>query len=167
MTVTDAIENPTRHLNRIVLPPASFLHEKEKVEERWPAAVEFIKDRGLNEVLGAGTADVGIIVQGGLYNTLNRSMELLGCSDAFGRTDVPLYVMNVTYPVVDSEILDFCADKRAVLLVEEGQPDYIEQNLNAILRRAGSDRSLCTARTCCRSRGSTPRRPSPGVSRHS
>ncbi len=142
MTVTDAIENPKRQLDRIVLPPASFLHEKEKIEDRWPAAVEFIKARGLNEVLGAGTADVGIIVQGGVYNTLNRSMELLGCSDAFGTTDVPVYVMNVTYPVVDSEILDFCADKRAVLLVEEGQPDYIEQNLNTILRRAGSPVAL-------------------------
>ncbi len=142
MTVTDAVENPKRQLDRIVLPPASFLHEKEKIEDRWPAAVEFIKARGLNEVLGAGRADVGIIVQGGVYNTLNRSMELLGCSDAFGTTDVPVYVMNVTYPVVDSEILDFCADKRAVLLVEEGQPDYIEQNLNTILRRAGSTVAL-------------------------
>lgn len=142
MTVTEAIENPVRQLDRIVLPPASFLHEKEKIEDRWPAAVEFIKSRGLNEVLGAGTADVGIIVQGGVYNTLNRSLELLGQSDAFGNTEVPIYVMNVTYPVVDSEIVDFCAGKRAVLLVEEGQPDYIEQNLNAILRRAGSPVAL-------------------------
>jgi len=142
MTVTEAIENPKRQLDRIVLPPASFLHEKEKIEDRWPAAVEYIKRRGLNEVLGADTADVGIIVQGGVYNTLNRSMELLGCSDAFGNTEVPVYVMNVTYPVVDSEILDFVEGKRAVLLVEEGQPDYIEQNLNTILRRAGSPVAL-------------------------
>ncbi|MDH6287035.1 indolepyruvate ferredoxin oxidoreductase subunit alpha [Rhodococcus opacus] len=136
MTVTDALENPLRDVERIVLPPASFLHEKEKVTERWPAAIKFIKDRGLNEVFGNDKADIGIIVQGGLYNTLNRSMELLGCSDAFGRTQIPTYVMNVTYPVVDDEIIEFCKDKRAVLLLEEGQPDYIEQNLNAILRRA-------------------------------
>ena len=142
MTVKDAVENPSRQLDRIVLPPSSFLHEKEKIEDRWPAAVEYIRSRGLNEVLGAGTADVGVIVQGGVYNTLNRAMELLGCSDAFGNTRVPTYVMNVTYPVVDSEVVDFCADKRAVLLVEEGQPDYIEQNLNAILRRAGSPVAL-------------------------
>jgi indolepyruvate ferredoxin oxidoreductase alpha subunit len=136
MTVTEAIERPARDVNRIVLPPASFLHEKEKLEQRWPAAVRFITERKLNEVFGNDLADVGIIVQGGLYNTLNRSLELLGCSDPFGRTRVPLYVMNVTYPVIDREIIDFCAGKRAVLMVEEGQPDYIEQNLNAILRRA-------------------------------
>ncbi|HSJ22749.1 MAG TPA: indolepyruvate ferredoxin oxidoreductase subunit alpha [Nocardioidaceae bacterium] len=142
VTVKDAIENPVRDVSRIVLPPASFAHEQEKINKRWPAAVEFIKQRGLNEVFGNGQADVGIIVQGGLYNTLNRALELLGCSDAYGRTQVPVYVMNVTYPVIDEEILDFCKDKQAVLMVEEGQPDYIEQNLNAILRRAGATTAL-------------------------
>ena len=142
LTVQDAMANPTRELSRIVLPPASFLHEQEKVSERWPAAVRFIKERKLNEVINDGAADVGIITQGGLYNTVNRSLEMLGCSDAYGNTSVPTYVMNVTYPLVDDELLDFCASKRAVLLVEEGQPDYIEQNLNAILRRAGVQTNL-------------------------
>ena len=125
-----------------MLPPASFVHEQEKINERWPAAVQFIKDRGLNEFINNDAADVGIITQGGLYNTVNSSLELLGCSDAFGNTRHPSYVMNVTYPVIDDEILDFCRDKRAVLLVEEGQPDYIEQNLNTILRRNGVDVAL-------------------------
>ncbi|MCF7549567.1 indolepyruvate ferredoxin oxidoreductase subunit alpha [Pseudonocardia sp. WMMC193] len=138
MTVAQAAQAPRRAVDRIVLPPAGFLHEKEKIEDRWPQAVEFIRERGMNELFpGDGSADdVGVIVQGGLYNTLNRSMELLGASDAFGRTRVPTYVMNVTYPVVDSEIVEFCAGKRAVIMVEEGQPDYIEQNLHAVLRRA-------------------------------
>ncbi|MEU7632175.1 indolepyruvate ferredoxin oxidoreductase subunit alpha [Nocardia sp. NPDC049220] len=136
MTVTEAAQQPKRDVSRIVLPPASFQHEREKIEDRWPAAVKYITERKLNEVFGNDLADVGIIVQGGLYNTVNRSMELLGCSDAFGRTQVPMYVMNVAYPVIDSEVIDFCRDKRAVLLVEEGQPDYIEQNINTILRRA-------------------------------
>ena len=137
MSVREAIEHPRRDVGRIVLPPASFVHEQEKVSQRWPAAVRFIKERGLNEVINDDAADVGIITQGGLYNTVNRSLELLGCSDAFGNTRVPVYVMNVTYPVIDDEIVAFCASRRAVLLVEEGQPDYIEQNINAILRRAG------------------------------
>jgi indolepyruvate ferredoxin oxidoreductase alpha subunit len=142
MTVKQAIENPARDVSRIVLPPASFLHEREKLADRWPAAVRFIKERGLNEVINDGAADIGIITQGGLYNTLNRSLELLGCSDPFGNTEVPLYVLNVAYPIVDDEVIEFCQGKRAVLLLEEGQPDYIEQNLNAILRRAGVDTAL-------------------------
>ncbi|WP_336658826.1 indolepyruvate ferredoxin oxidoreductase subunit alpha [Leucobacter sp. USHLN153] len=142
MTVTDAVENPQRDLSRIVLPPASFLHEHEKVHARWPAAVEYIRKNKMNEFFEGDVDDIGIIVQGGLYNTLNRSLELLGCSDAFGNTHVPMYVMNVTYPVIDEEVLEFCEGKKAVLLLEEGQPDYIEQNLNSILRKAGSTTAL-------------------------
>ena len=44
--------------------------------------------------------------------------------------------MNVTYPLVDEEVKRFCAGKRAVLMIEEGQPEFIEQNLHAILRKA-------------------------------
>src|SRR6188768_362088 len=44
MTVADALENPTRDVNRIVLPPASFLHEQEKINQRWPAAVKYIRE---------------------------------------------------------------------------------------------------------------------------
>ncbi|MDB5818299.1 MAG: Indolepyruvate ferredoxin oxidoreductase, alpha and beta subunit, partial [Rhizobacter sp.] len=67
-TVEQALANPKRDVSRIVLPPASFLHEREKVEQRWPAAVKFIEERGLNEFFegsDAGAQDVGIIVQGG------------------------------------------------------------------------------------------------------
>jgi indolepyruvate ferredoxin oxidoreductase alpha subunit len=134
-TLKEAIENPQRDLNRIVLPPMSFLHEQEKVTQRWPAAVRYITENRLNDVVNDGAHDVGIILQGGLFNTVNRSLELLGLSDAFGNSEIPLYVMNVTYPVIDDEVVNFCEGKRAVLLVEEGQPDYIEQNIQAILRR--------------------------------
>ncbi|GAB3706099.1 thiamine pyrophosphate-dependent enzyme [Mariniluteicoccus flavus] len=142
MTVKEAAANPRQDGSRIVLPPMSFAHEIEKVEKRWPAAVAYIKEHGLNEVFADGAADVGILVQGGLYNTMNRGLELLGASDAFGDTTVPTYVMNVTYPVVDDEVVEFCRGKKAVLLVEEGQPDYLEQNVATVLRRAGVDTPL-------------------------
>ena len=57
-----------------MLPPASFIHEQEKIKQRWPATVQFISERGLNEVINNDAADVGIITQGGLYNTVNRSL---------------------------------------------------------------------------------------------
>ncbi len=141
-TLREAMENPRRDTGRIVLPPASFVHEQEKIRDRWPAAVRFIQERALNEFLGEGTDDIGFIVQGGNTNTLLRVLERLGCADVYGRTRVPVYVMNVTYPVIDAEVVRFCAGKRAVLLVEEGQPNYIEQNIAAILRTAGVDTAL-------------------------
>ncbi len=136
-TLKDAIENPVRDVGRIVLPPASFTHEREKVEQRWPAAVEFIRRNRFNEFFGEGSRhDVGIIVLGGLYNTLMRALALLGLADVNGKSDVPIYVMNVAYPCIDAEVREFCAGKRAVLMVEEGQPEFIEQSLNTILRQA-------------------------------
>src|ERR1700754_1798466 len=48
-TIGEAVDHPQRDVDRIVLPPASFLHEQEKVRQRWPAAVKFIQERGLNE----------------------------------------------------------------------------------------------------------------------
>ncbi|OEC99418.1 MULTISPECIES: indolepyruvate ferredoxin oxidoreductase subunit alpha [unclassified Rhizobium] len=134
-TLRQALENPVRDVNRIVLPPASFLHEKEKLEKRWPAAVDFIKKRQLNEYFGPSEGDVGIILLGGMYNGVLRALQQLGLADVYGNSAVPLYVLNVAYPLVDDQIAEFCASKKAVLMVEEGAPEYIEQSLNTILRR--------------------------------
>jgi len=141
-TLKDALENPQRDVGRIVLPPASFVHEQEKVKDRWPAAVRFIEERKLNEFFSEDADDIGIIVQGGSYNTLVRALERMGLADVYGNTQVPLYVMNVAYPVIESEVIRFCEGKRAVLVVEEGQPNFVEQNLATILRQAGSSTVL-------------------------
>lgn len=141
-TLKDALENPRRDVGRIVLPPASFVHEQEKIKDRWPAAVRFIEERKLNEFFSEDADDIGIIVQGGSYNTLLRALERLGLADVYGNTKVPLYVMNVAYPVIESEVTRFCEGKRAVLVVEEGQPNFVEQNLATILRQAGSSTML-------------------------
>ncbi|UIF91010.1 indolepyruvate ferredoxin oxidoreductase subunit alpha [Cupriavidus sp. UYPR2.512] len=141
-SIQDALENPTRDLSRIVLPPASFVHEHEKIKQRWPAAVKFVEERQLNEFFPGEMEDIGIAVQGGSYNTLIRALEQLGLADVFGESRIPLYVMNVAYPLIDSEWERFCAGKRAVLVLEEGQPNFIEQNAANILRVAGTTATL-------------------------
>ncbi len=135
-TLKDALEHPVRDPNRVVLPPASYLHEREKVEKRWPAAVRFIEEHKLNEVFDGDADDIGIVMQGGMYNTALRALEILGLADVFGNSRVPLYVLNVTYPLIDAELVRFCAGKKAILIIEEGQPEFIEQAMNTILRRA-------------------------------
>jgi indolepyruvate ferredoxin oxidoreductase alpha subunit len=103
-TPKDALENARRDLGRIVLPPAAYVHEVEKVEKRWPAAVEFIKTRKLNECFGPAEGDVGIVLLGGVYNNVIRALQRLGLADVYGETQVPLYVMNVAYPMIDDEL---------------------------------------------------------------
>ena len=121
---------------RLAHPPVTFAQERHKVEQRIPAAQRFIREHALNEIFRGDLGDIGIIVQGGLYNNAMRALERVGLADAFGNARVPVYCMNVVYPVVPEEITAFCAGKRAVLVIEEGYPDYIEQAVNVVLRKA-------------------------------
>jgi indolepyruvate ferredoxin oxidoreductase, alpha subunit len=134
-SAADALAAPTRDYSRIILPPSTYAQEREKIQIRLPAALRFIAEHGLNEVIDADAGGIGIVLQGGLYNNTLRALELLDCADAFGSSKVPLYLLNVTYPLVPEEWVKFCATKRAVLIVEEGQPEYIEQAASQILRQ--------------------------------
>ena len=121
---------------RLAHPPVTFAQEKRKVEHRLPAARQYIAEHGLNEHFeGTQHRHLGLIVQGGLYNTLIRALQQFDLADAFGASSVSLLVLNVTYPLVPDELVNFCKDKSAVLLLEEGQPEYIEQELALMLRR--------------------------------
>jgi indolepyruvate ferredoxin oxidoreductase alpha subunit len=125
--------------DRLSHPPATFRHEKLKYEVRMPAARQFIEDQGLNELFDGQHGQhghVGLIVQGGLYNTTVRALQQMGLADGVGNTDVPMLVLNVVYPLVPGQIERFCAGKRAVLVIEEGQPEFIEQDIATLLRRA-------------------------------
>ena len=134
--------------DRLSHPPVTFRQERLKREVRMPAARRFIEAHGMNERFGPGgepasilsggaREDVGIVVQGGLYNNLVRALQLAGAADAFGRSRVPILCLNVVCPLVPDQLVAFCEGRRAVLVVEEGQPEYIEQEIAALLRRAG------------------------------
>ncbi|MES2664535.1 MAG: indolepyruvate ferredoxin oxidoreductase subunit alpha [Pseudomonadota bacterium] len=137
LSVRDALSAPRSDFARVVLPPMSYAHEQDKVKVRWPAAERYIVDHGLNEVFGPAGAPFGIVVQGGMYNGVIRALQRLGLADLYGETSVPIYVLNVTYPLVSSQFLEFCQGKDQVLVIEEGQPEFIEQQLTTYLYRAG------------------------------
>jgi indolepyruvate ferredoxin oxidoreductase, alpha subunit len=121
--------------DRLAHPPATFRQEKLKSEVRLPAARRFVLENRLNEIF-PGTESVGIVVQGGLYNGLMRALKTLGVADAFGASPIPVLALNVVYPLVHEELVAFCSDKKAVLVLEEGQPEFIEQEIATVLRRA-------------------------------
>jgi indolepyruvate ferredoxin oxidoreductase alpha subunit len=132
------LANPAAHnYDRISHPPSTYAHEKIKVEVRQPAAERFIVEQGLNEFLPGERSDLGIIVQGGITNVLMRGLDRL---EVEGR--VPTLVLNVTHPLAPDQIADFCRGKRAVLVVEEGAPDYIEQAIHVLLRKRDLDTKL-------------------------
>ncbi len=120
---------------RLAHPPVTFRHEKLKVEQRLPAAQAYIAEHGLNELFDGRRSELGLIVQGGVFNALQRALQTLGLADAFGASELPILVLNVTYPLVPAEVGAFAAGKRAVLMLEEGSPEYIEKDLVQALRQ--------------------------------
>src|SRR6478672_3959297 len=64
---------PRFEYGRLAHPPVIFTQERLKVEERLPAARAFIREHRLNEVFDGDLQDVGIVVLGGLYNTVLRA----------------------------------------------------------------------------------------------
>ena len=142
LTVRDALAEPQRDFSRVVLPPMSYLHEHDKINNRWPAAEKFILKHQLNEQFGPKAAKIGIICQGGMYNGLIRALQRLGLADIYGETELPIYCLNITYPLVNDEFLSFVKGKDGVLVIEEGQPEFIEQGLSTMLLRSGLKVSL-------------------------
>jgi indolepyruvate ferredoxin oxidoreductase, alpha subunit len=131
------LEGPPRfEYGRLAHPPVIFTQERLKIEQRLPAAEKFIHEQKLNELIPGDIGEIGIIVLGGLTNGLLRALGRLELADLYGVSRVPIYVLNIAYPLVPDEVKDFCAGKRAVLVVEEGSPDYVEQQINVILRGA-------------------------------
>ncbi len=122
--------------SKLAHPPVTFRQEKRKHEERIPAARRYIVEHALNEQMGGDREGLGLIVQGGLYNSLIRALQQLGLADAIGEPQLAVLVLNVVYPLAPEEIAAFCRGRRAVLVLEEGQPEFIEQEILAALRRA-------------------------------
>ncbi len=132
----ELIDEPARFdYMRLAHPPVTFRHEKLKIEQRLPAAQAYIAAHRLNEHFDGLRSEVGLVVQGGLYNAVVRALQQLGLADALGAADLPMLVLNVTYPLVPAEVSAFCVGRRAVLMLEEGSPEYIEKDLVQALRQ--------------------------------
>ena len=132
------LDGPPREFiyDRLAHPPATFRQEKLKSEVRLPAARRYIAEHRLNEVFPGELRELGIVCQGGLYNSLIGALRTLGFADSFGTSRVPILALNVVYPLLPEEITDFSRSKKAVLVLEEGQPEFIEQEIATFLRRA-------------------------------
>ncbi len=122
---------------RIVLPPSTYAQEKAKFDERLPAARRFIVEHGINEHFPGEREKLGIILQGGTYGVVLRGLRLLGAADALGNTHISLLVLNAIHPLVPDQITEFLRGKDEVLIVEEGNPALIEQQVRALAQAQG------------------------------
>jgi indolepyruvate ferredoxin oxidoreductase, alpha subunit len=124
------------NLNKIPLPPFTYEQERKKFSERIPYARKFILERKLNEIIKGNDNSLGIITHGMTFNSMMRCLYNLGEANLYGQSRIPILNLNVIYPLVPEEIADFLRDKKAVLIVEEGMPNLIEEQIRATAQRA-------------------------------
>jgi len=132
ISMRDRLQRHSFDFSRISHPPSTYIQEAQKFEKRLPAARRYVVERGLNEVIAGEDKEIGIILQGGLTPTALRALLLLGRADVFGGSRIPILVLNVIHPLVPEQLLDFLEGKRRVLVLEEGMPNFIEQELKAL-----------------------------------
>src|SRR3989475_9575771 len=78
-------------------------------------------------------------MQGGLWTTVARGLQVLGLGDVHGRTPVPMLILNALHPLVPEELIGFLRGKSHVFVVEEGMPNYLERELKAFAHEARLD----------------------------
>jgi len=123
------------NLNKIPLPPFTFDQERGKFAGRIPSAIEYIREQGLNEVFSGEYTEIGIITHGTIFNSLMRCLHNFGEADIYGNSKIPIMCLNVINPLVPEELSEFMRDKRAVLIVEEGMPNLMEEQIRAVAQR--------------------------------
>jgi indolepyruvate ferredoxin oxidoreductase, alpha subunit len=136
ISMLSPLGSPSFSIDRINLPPFTYQMEAQKFDRRLPAARRYIVERRLNEHFRGDEEHLGIVMQGGLWNTTLRGLHVLGLADARGRTPIPLLVLNAIHPLVPEELIEFLRGKHRVLVVEEGMPNYLERELKALAHEA-------------------------------
>ncbi len=127
----EKVEVKEEIMEKLTFPPYTQVQEAEKYNLRLPKAAEFVKEAGINRVYNHSSHQgIGIITHGILTNMVLRA---LGSLDE----DCAVYSLHCLYPIVDSEVVEFLADKEGVLIVEEGMPNLLEKEIRAIAQASG------------------------------
>ena len=126
----------------IAHPPSTYAQEKLKYGQRAKLAKTFISNNSLNEFFQGEIEEIGLIVQGGLYNNLIAALKEMNMSDSLGNTKISIYVLNIVHPLIPDEVISYAKNFKALLVIEEGQPQYIEQELGLLFHKEKIEVSL-------------------------
>lgn len=147
----------TRPLEKIIyditrdhFPPYSVLQERSILTERLPLAAQYALRHELNQLFpgtAAGNGKLraggpGIITHGMVLNTLRRVLAHLGRADATGKSDLSILNLNVLHPLIPEQVLDFLRGHPQVLIIEEGAPTFLEQQIRVLAQKEKLDVEL-------------------------
>jgi indolepyruvate ferredoxin oxidoreductase alpha subunit len=129
LTVRRRAGKPAPRHARIVLPPASFLHEKDKIRSAGRRPKLHPQPPAERDSSARRTACRHHLPGRHVQRRDPRAAAAGPRRSSTANTDVPLYVLNVDLSAGRRRVPGFCEGKEQVLVVEEGQPNYIEQAL--------------------------------------
>ncbi len=118
----------------VLLPPRTWRKEQEmpeRVQRLWDAARRLELNRVFfNDQKGRPSGRWGLITSAAAYCYLRHALAELGLDGT-----IPILKMGLTYPLDPSVILDFCAGKTDVVVVEERR-SFLEEQIVHVLHTA-------------------------------
>jgi indolepyruvate ferredoxin oxidoreductase len=120
---------PSAHL----LGPELADLERSLATDRMPVAVEYIRRSGLNAVLGARRARIGLVAAGKTYLDLRQALTALGLPEReLDSRGIRLLKLGVVFPLEPSVVAEF-ADGLDEIVVVEDKRAFIEDAVKAVL----------------------------------
>jgi indolepyruvate ferredoxin oxidoreductase len=118
---------PSAHL----LGPALAELERGQQLTRLPIAVEYIRRSGLNTVIGAPTARIGLVAAGKTYLDLRQALDALGLTD-LDASGLRLLKLGVVFPLEPSVVAEFAAGLDEIIVIEDKRP-FLEDAVKSVL----------------------------------
>ncbi len=98
---------------------------------RLPIAVEYIRRSGLNTVIGARRAQIGLVAAGKTYLDLRQALDALKLTD-LDASGIRLLKLGVVFPLEPSVVTDFAEGLDEIVVVEDKRP-FLEDAVKSVL----------------------------------
>jgi len=128
------VEIDTRKIqtfDTVLLPPRTSRREMD-LEDRFRKLHHEARLRKMNQILYPvqGIAEIGLVSSGLAYSYLEHALSEMGLQGRF-----PVLKLGVTYPVDSHILLDFAAQVKNIIVIEERR-SFIEEQITMILKDA-------------------------------
>ena len=114
----------------------SVLAELERGQQltRLPIALEYIRRSGLNTIIGAPRARIGLVAAGKTYLDLRQALHALGLADReqLDASGIRLLKLGVVFPLEPGIVAEFAEGLDEIVVVEDKRP-FLEDAVKSVL----------------------------------